>query len=73
MLVKVVFHNNNARTERGPFGEAYVAQVAQHAPLAAHCPHTALDSAPLQKKDDLRAHRTPLWKRPVDTLREKAA
>jgi hypothetical protein len=23
MLGKVVFHNNNARTERGPFGEAY--------------------------------------------------
>ena len=29
MLGKVVFHNNNARTERGPFGEAYEAQVAQ--------------------------------------------
>jgi len=26
-----------------------------------------------KKKEDLRAHRTPLWKRPVDTLREKPA
>ena len=50
ILGKVVFHNNNARTERGSFGEAYQAQVAQHAPLAAHCSHSARQRASAKRR-----------------------